>query len=274
MNINTIFVENIVSLETPPDVWWVCIIWYKPCRMWRVNFRNDYIEARDSGRALWLLVVSAYLQWVMLQWIRSHGRWLPGPLVQSVPAGGLCGSLPGVHESMDLVRCIGKQPIAATLLVASKISLRLLWWPPTEHQCVLIYRCVFTHVCCWLFSVGNKVTTTTTEAGIWFSVPTICFTHINVTTSTRICSFRCSKCLVLALTDTGEALYWGWNGDRTTTFIPRRVEYFSIPREVFSWGRYPDSGGTVYMGRIILYELYWFAHHGPTLPLPYVRGCK
>ena len=51
----------------------------------------------------------------------------------------------------------------ATLLVASKISLRLLWWPPTEHQCVLIYRCVFTHVCCWLFSVGNKVTTTTTK---------------------------------------------------------------------------------------------------------------
>ena len=28
---------------------------------------------------------------------------------------------------------------------------------------VLIYRCcVFTHVCCWLFSVGNKVTTTST----------------------------------------------------------------------------------------------------------------
>ena len=47
------------------------------------------------------------------------------------------------------------------LLVASMISIRLLWWPPTEHQCVLIYRCVFAHVCCWLFSVGNKVTTTT-----------------------------------------------------------------------------------------------------------------
>ena len=45
-------------------------------------------------------------------------------------------------------------------MVASKMSLRLLWWPPTEHQCLLIYRCVFTHVCCWLFSVGNKVTTT------------------------------------------------------------------------------------------------------------------
>ena len=48
------------------------------------------------------------------------------------------------------------------LMVASKISLRLLWWRPTEHQCVLIYRCVFTHACCWLFSVGNKVSTTTT----------------------------------------------------------------------------------------------------------------
>ena len=77
------------------------------------------------------------------------------------PCGGLRGSLPGVHESMDLVRCICGQPIAATLLVASKMSLRL--WPPTEHQCVLIYKCVFTHVCCWLFSVGNKVTTTTTN---------------------------------------------------------------------------------------------------------------
>ena len=119
------------------------------------------LRVGDSGRALWLPVVSAYLQRVMLQWVRSHGRWLPCPLVQSVPAGGLLGSLPGVHESMYLVRCTGGQPVAATLLVASKISLRLLWWPPTEHQCVLIYRCVFTHVCCWLFSVGNKVTTTT-----------------------------------------------------------------------------------------------------------------
>ena len=44
------------------------------------------------------------------------------------------------------------------------MSLRLLWWPPTEHQYVLIYICcVFTHVCCWLFSVRNKVTTTTTQ---------------------------------------------------------------------------------------------------------------
>ena len=99
-------------------------------------------------------------------WVRTCSElcssgWLPCPLVQSVPAGGLRGSFPGVHESMYLVRCIGGQPIATTLLVASKISLRLLWWPPTEHQCVLIYRCVFTHVCCWLFSVGNKVTTTT-----------------------------------------------------------------------------------------------------------------
>ena len=111
---------------------------------------------------LWLNQQSAYLQRVMLQLVHSHCRWLPVPLVQSVPAGGLRGSLPGVHESMDLVRCIGGQPIAATLLVASKISLRLLWWPPTEHQCVLIYRCVFTHVCCWLFSEGNKMTTTTT----------------------------------------------------------------------------------------------------------------
>ena len=75
------------------------------------------------------------------------------------PLEGCAGHFPGVHESMDLVRCFGGQPIAATLLVASKISLRLLWWPPTEHQCELIYRCVFTRVCCWLFSVGNKVTT-------------------------------------------------------------------------------------------------------------------
>ena len=93
-----------------------------------------------------------------------------GPFSRPVvarPAGAVCPCwrvarvTPGVHESMDMVRCIGGQPIAATLLVASKISLRLLRWPPTEHQCVLIYSCVFTHVCCWLFSVGKKVTTTT-----------------------------------------------------------------------------------------------------------------
>ena len=111
--------------------------------------KENYIS--HAGRALWLPVVSAYLLRVMLQWVRSRGPWLPGPLVQSVPAGGLRGSLRGVHESMDLVHYVDGQPIAATLLVASKISLRLLWWPPTEHQCVLIYICVFTHVCCWLF---------------------------------------------------------------------------------------------------------------------------
>ena len=68
-------------------------------------------------------------------------------------------------ESMYLVRCIGGQPIAATLLVASKISLRLLWWPPTEHQCVLIYRCSLLMYAVDCFSVGNKVTTTTTKSG-------------------------------------------------------------------------------------------------------------
>ena len=83
---------------------------------------------------LWLPVVSAYLLRVMLQWVRSDGRWLPGPLVQPVPAGGLRGSLRGVHESMDLVHYVDGQPIAATLLVASKISLRLLWC----YSCMLL----------------------------------------------------------------------------------------------------------------------------------------
>ena len=90
-----------------------------------------------------------------------------GPFSRPVvagPAGAVCPRWRVARVTPgDRVRCIGGQPIAATLLVASKISLRLLWWPQTEHhdQCALIYRCVFTHVCCWLFSVGNKVTTTT-----------------------------------------------------------------------------------------------------------------
>ena len=58
-----------------------------------------------SGQALWLPVTSALLQWVMLQWVRSRGLWLPGPMVLSVPAGGLCGIIPqghGIHESGSL----------------------------------------------------------------------------------------------------------------------------------------------------------------------------
>ena len=69
------------------------------------------------GRGLWLGLVAAgreaYLQRVMLQWVHSRGLWLPGPLVLSVLAGGLRGSLPGVHESINLIRCTGGQPITA-----------------------------------------------------------------------------------------------------------------------------------------------------------------
>ena len=92
--------------------------WTQPWNPWE-GPAGALLRVGDSGRASWLPVVTAYLQRVVLQWVRSHGRWLPGPLVQSVPAGGLRWSLPGVHESMDLVRCIGGQPIAATLLVDS-----------------------------------------------------------------------------------------------------------------------------------------------------------
>ena len=96
------------------------------------------------------------------RWCSGHnleilGRGPPGPFCGWGTLAGPCGCRSWVRISRELCG----QPIAATLLVASKISLQLLWWPPTEHQCELIYRCVLIHVCCWLFSVGNKVTTTT-----------------------------------------------------------------------------------------------------------------
>ena len=75
--------------------------------------RLGFSVGGDSGWALWLLVATAYLQRVMLQWVHSRGLWLPGPLVLFVLAGGLRGSLPGVHESINLVRCTGGQPITA-----------------------------------------------------------------------------------------------------------------------------------------------------------------
>ena len=96
-----------------------------------------------------------------------------GPFSRPVvagPAGAVCPRwrvarvTPGgswIHVSGPLHRRTNDRGHSFAILVASKISLRLFWWPPTEHQCVLVYRCVFTHVCCWLFSVGNKVTTTT-----------------------------------------------------------------------------------------------------------------
>ena len=100
---------------------------------------------------------------IMLQWVRSRGSWLPGPLVLPVPAVGLRGSIPGVHESMNLagnlVRCIGGQPIAATLLVASKMSLWLLWWPPTEYSMCINLQMWSPYSCMLLivFLLGIKL---------------------------------------------------------------------------------------------------------------------
>ena len=80
-------------------------------------------------------------------------------------------------------------------------------------------------------------------------------------TPTRISSIRCSDSMVLALTDTGEALHWGHCSDGTVISRPRRVEGCHYPREVFARGVEPDSGGTVYLGRTILYETMLFVHN-------------
>ena len=80
-------------------------------------------------------------------------------------------------------------------------------------------------------------------------------------TPIRISSIRCSRFMVLALTDTGEALHWGSCSDYTMISRPRRVEGCHYPREVFSMGICPDSGGTVYLGRTILYETILFVHN-------------
>ena len=80
-------------------------------------------------------------------------------------------------------------------------------------------------------------------------------------TPIRISSIRCSWSMVLALTDTGEALHWGHCSGGTVISSPRRVEGCRFPREVFARGYYPDSGGTVYLGRTILYETILFVHN-------------
>ena len=61
--------------------------------------------------------------------------------------------------------------------------------------------------------------------------------------------------MVLVLTNTGEALYWGVCNDLTMDSSPRHVKGRSYPREIFTMSAVPDSGGTVYLGRIILYQL-------------------
>ena len=53
---------------------------------------------------------------------------------------------------------------------------------------------------------------------------------------------RCSHDMVVAVTDTGEALFWGLGGP------PRLVQPdCDFHREMFSLGEMPDSGGTVFL---------------------------
>ena len=86
---------------------------------------------------------------------------------------------------------------------------------------------------------------------------------MSLLTPIRISSIRCSYYMVLALTDTGEALHWGYCSDHTVISRPRRVEGCPFPREVFAKGYYADSGGTVYLGKTILYETILFVHISP-----------
>ena len=82
-------------------------------------------------------------------------------------------------------------------------------------------------------------------------------------TPIRISSIRYSNSMVLALTDPGEALHWGHCSDGTVISRPRRVEGCRLPREMFATGYLPDSGGTVYLGKTILYETILFVHISP-----------
>ena len=55
--------------------------------------------------------------------------------------------------------------------------------------------------------------------------------------------------MVVALADTGEALYWGEGKDDVVYATPQTVEGYSCPREVVTLGSRLDSGGTVYLGK-------------------------
>ena len=56
------------------------------------------------------------------------------------------------------------QPDEPLALVASPMSLWLLWWPPTgSSMFMLVVMLLICFVLHWLYSVGNKITTTTTN---------------------------------------------------------------------------------------------------------------
>ena len=94
---------------------------------------------------LWPLGVfdSPLVQWML----RVLGR------VGSCTCAGR--SLPGFHGFISPVRCTSGRSITATLVVASKTSLRLLWWPPTEYtlainwQMLCRYPCMMSIAFCW-----------------------------------------------------------------------------------------------------------------------------
>ena len=71
---------------------------------------------------------------------------------------------------------------------------------------------------------------------------TLGFNSIISVLYTRISTMRCSRDLVVALTDTSDAFLWGLGGP------PQLVQHgCDFPRELFAKGDMPDSGGTVFL---------------------------
>ena len=71
---------------------------------------------------------------------------------------------------------------------------------------------------------------------------TLGFNSIISVLYTRISTMRCSRDLVVALTDTSDAFLWGLGGP------PQLVQHgCDFPREMFAKGDMPDSGGTVFL---------------------------
>ena len=62
----------------------------------------------------------------------------------------------------------------------------------------------------------------------------------NVFTPVRISLFRCSRYMVLVLTDTDETRHWGIYSTYTVISRPRRAEGCSFPKEVFTRECFPE----------------------------------
>ena len=77
----------------------------------------------------------------------------------------------------------------------------------------------------------------------------------------RISDFRCAKYTVLAMTDTGDILFWGQCMRGVLITKPRPLLGLHFVREIFERGMSPDSGGTVYLGRTFPWVWHMYLWH-------------